>query len=389
MLSGCWDRLEIEERAVVLGIGIDEAEPGAERREAEISHLKGAFPPPKTGMIRITIQIAVPGRIPLGPGVGGEGGGGGQNTVWVVDAVGHTVDDALNNLQQRVAAPLFFGHLRIIVISETVAHKGTQDINDFFRRNPEVRRMNWMFVCKGLAFDVMKASPQLERVPTLYLVNTMDNSVKMGRFPNDFLGRFWSSSSAKGSEGYLPYLIIKGSGTMEVGGLAFFKNDKMAGLTKPLEIPLFMGLTGINVAGGQAFVNVPGTSQYVLFGGRNRSRKIQSKIINGKPHISLKIRIEGNILEKSNESVTFDNDVIKQIEEQLNKDAVKSYQALIKKTQEKGSDIFAFGEYIRGKYPQYWNREIKTKEKWQEMYKDLTVDISAEFNVRRIGMKAT
>ncbi|MDF2958294.1 MAG: germination protein Ger(x)C [Paenibacillus sp.] len=391
LLTGCWDRLEIEERAVVLGVGIDEAEPGEVSKEGEISHLKNAFPAPKTGLIRLTVQIAVPGRIPLGPGGmgGGAGGGGGQNTVWVVDGIGHTIDDALNNLQQRVSPPLFFGHLRVIVVSEAVAQKGIQNLNDFFRRNPEVRRMNWMFISHGMAIDVMKASPQLERVPSLYLMNTMDQSVKMGRFPNDFLGLFWSSSSAKGSEGYLPYVMLKGQSTMEIGGMAYFKNDKMVGLTQPLEIAMFMAITGVNVGGGQVFVQVPGTTQYVLFGARHRKRAIKAEIRNGKPHIKIDVHIEGNILEKANESINFQHDIITQIEKQLGKEATRAYRNLIKKTQEKGSDIFAFGEQIRGKHPQYWNREIKTKEKWQEMYEDLSVEINVEVNVRRIGMKAT
>ncbi|MCR8634742.1 Ger(x)C family spore germination protein [Paenibacillus radicis (ex Xue et al. 2023)] len=393
LLSGCWDRLEIEDRAVILGIGVDVSDRGAEVEEKEFFRMHGTLPPPKTGLLRITVQIAVPGRIPLGPGGGGGGagggGGGGQSTVWVVDSEGHTLDDAVNNLQQRVSAPLFFGHLRVIVVSEVFAQKGIENLNDFFRRNAEVRRANWMFICQGKAFDVMKASPQLERVPTLYLMNTMEQSVKMGRFPNDFLGVFWSATSAKGREGYLPYLVLKGQETVELGGIAYFKNDKMVGLTNTLEITLFMGLTGVNVAGGQGFVNVPGTSEYVLFGGRNRKTSFKTEIRNGKPHITVYVHIEGNILEKSNESVTLKHEVIKQIESQLQKDIVKSYQALVKKTQDKGADIFGYGEQFRAKHPQYWNREIKTKAKWQETYAELSVEIKADINIRRIGMKAT
>ncbi|MEW9668532.1 hypothetical protein [Ammoniphilus sp. 3BR4] len=76
-------------------------------------------------MIRLTVQIAIPGRIPLGPG---EGGGGGEKPVWVLDVVGHTIGDALSNLQQQVADRLFFGHLRVIAVSEAVAILGNVKI---------------------------------------------------------------------------------------------------------------------------------------------------------------------------------------------------------------------------------------------------------------------
>nr|WP_275983707.1 Ger(x)C family spore germination protein [Paenibacillus hamazuiensis] len=393
LLTGCWDRQEIEQRAVVLGIGVDESGENVEEREGEISHLKGSIPAPARGSVRVTLQIAVPGRIPLGPGGGGGGGqmggGGGQNTVWVVDGIGKTIDDALNNLQQRIAPPLFYGHLRVIVISEAVSKKGIQSLNDTFRRNPEIRRMAWMVVCRGQAADIMKVSPQLERVPTFYLMDAMDMSVKMGRFPDDFLGIFWSSSSAKGREGFLPYVLLKEKGMVQVSGMAFFKNDKMVGTTKPLEVAMYMGIIGENPAGGEGFVEVPGTKENMLFGARNRKSTIKATIKEGKPHIEVNIIIEGNILEKTSEQVTLSNDVIMEIEKELEARTKTAYQNLIKKTQEKGSDIFGFGEQIRAKQPRFWNREIKTKENWQNMYKELSVDLSVQMNIRRIGMKAT
>ncbi|MBD0379572.1 Ger(x)C family spore germination protein [Paenibacillus sedimenti] len=386
LTAGCWDRQEIEERAVVLGIGIDPAEPGAAEEEAQISHKKGALDIPEHGMIQLTVQVAVPGRIPLGPGAGGEGGG--KRTVWVVSGVGHTIDDAINGLQQRIASPLFFGHLRVIVVSEKVAQKGMQNINDYFRRNPDIRRMSWMFISKGSTTELMKASPQLERVPTLYLMTTMDQAVKMGRFPNDFLGLFWSSVSAKGKEGYLPYAELKGQDSLQISGLAYFRGDKLVGSAQPVDIILLMGIMGMNPAGGQAFVKIPGTSDYLEFSARSRKVFTKVDIQDGQPHVRVKIMLEGNIREKSTEEVKLDHTVIQTMEKQLNKDAQKAYLDLIRRTQEKGSDIFGFGEKVRARKWKYWDQHIKTKEKWQQMYPDIKVDLTVQVEIRRVGMKA-
>jgi spore germination protein KC len=391
LLTGCWDRLEIEERAVVLAIGIDEVENGSEVEVPQITNESDIFAPPNNQLVRVTVQIAVPGGIPLGPGEGGGGSSGvgsGQRSIWVVDAVGHTIEGALNNLQQRIAPPLFYGHLRIIIVSEAVARKGIDNLNDYFRRNPEVRRMNWMFVCKGKAIDLMKTSPQLERVPPLYLVSMMDQAVKMGRFPNDFLGLFWSASSALGKEGFLPYLSLKPQGTMEIDGMAFFVKDKMVGLTKPIEIPMYMGIMGMSPAGGQVYVQVPEMHNFVLFGGRARKSIIKSSIRDGEPHISIHTGIEGVILEKFSEGMPLDDRTIHLIERKLEHDALEGYRELIRKTQEKGSDIFGFGEIIRAKQWRYWNRHIGTEEAWREKYKTLDVDINVHIYIRRIGMKS-
>ncbi|MBX6395697.1 MAG: hypothetical protein IRY98_08245, partial [Alicyclobacillaceae bacterium] len=76
LLTGCWDRLEIEQRAMVLGLALDEASPQEVRRLGISTHLNR--PPQSTNIfpLRLTAQIAVPGRIPLGPGSDPGGGSG-------------------------------------------------------------------------------------------------------------------------------------------------------------------------------------------------------------------------------------------------------------------------------------------------------------------------
>ena len=71
--------------------------------------------------------------------------------------------------------------------------------------------MAWLMVSKGNAKNHMQAAPKLERVPALYLASTLDDAVKQGKFPSNYVGTFWSNSSKKGQEGFLPYIkIMKG-----------------------------------------------------------------------------------------------------------------------------------------------------------------------------------
>jgi len=390
LLTGCWDRLEIEDRAVVLGVSIDKAGPGAEKQEGEVTHLRGKFPTPRKDLIRVAVQIALPGRIPLGPGESGGGGGnkGAEQTVWVIEVVGHTIDDALMNLDQQISGRLFYGHLRVIVVSEAVARNGLQNLNDFFRRNPEVRRMAWMMISKGPAIQLMKAAPKLERVPTLYLMSTLDDAVKIGKLPTDYVGMFWSNSSKKGQEGFLPYVQIMKEQNIEIKGLAYFKGDKMVGATKPLEIAGYLGIKGINPAGYRAMLKVDGGGTVAVYA-THRESKIEARIKKGSPHISVSVRIELNLEEKMNEQVSINSsDILIKLQKEEEQSIYKVYKGLIKQTQEKQSDIFGFGEYVRAKQSQYWNRHIKTKERWQEMYKDISVDIKVDAHIRRVGMKA-
>ncbi|KIL37346.1 spore gernimation protein GerC [Cohnella kolymensis] len=385
LIAGCWDRSELDERALVLGISIDKADPETEKEEPDVSHLPGQEPLPAKDMIRLTAQLAVPGRIPLGPG--GQGGGaspGGSQTIWPLSVVGHSMSDAIANLQQQISSPLFLGHLRTIVVSEEIARKELKDINDYFRRNPEVRRTTWMMVSSGKAEPLMRSAPEIERVPTLYLMMTLEQAVKLGKFPQDFIGVFWSRSVKKGQEGFLPYVEVQKKDNILIQGMAYFKGTKMVGKPSPLEIAAYMGIKGES-PGGYQLVKIPGTKSQAVFAATQRKSKIDFKIVHGRPDFSVKVWIEGNINE-INADAHLNDDNIKDIERAEAKRVQKIYGDLVSNTQKDGSDIFGFGEYVRAKAPKYWNREIRTVEQWQNMYKDVSVHIQTMVRVRRVGM---
>lgn len=387
MLTGCWDSIEIEKRATVLALAIDQAEPGALEEEGEINHLRREVPVSEEKMIRLTAQVAVPGRIPLGPETGG--GGGEQEPVWILSVVGHTLEDAILNLQQELADEIFLGHLRVIVISNELAEKGVDRFNDILRRNPEVRRTTWVVVSKERASRYMEVQPELEKIPTLYLNSMIENAVELGKFPNDFIGLFWRAMSSKGRDAYLPYLEIKRENNIQIAGLAYFKGDQKAGIINPKQIGLFMGLTGHGEGGYGDFIPIPGTDEQILVHATKRKTKIKTAIKGGKPYVKVKIRYEVEIDEKDQEKIKIsDSRILEKLEKERSKGVITTAKSLIKKLQEEESDIFGFGEYIRAKHSGYWNKEVGNKKKWQEIYKDIDVQIECAYNIRRVGMKA-
>ncbi|AXF57433.1 hypothetical protein [Salicibibacter kimchii] len=174
----------------MLAIAIDEVD-GSEQEEDNIAHLEDT---PNTEMIRLTVQVAVPGEVPLGSPTGDEGE---IEPVWVLSVTGHSLEDAISNLQQEVAQPIFLGQLRVIVVNEDVAKEGVERFNESLRRNPQVRRNAWMVVSQEEAALYMDLAPALEAVPTLYLSNMVENAVSAGNFPEDYAGLFGEWSPAK------------------------------------------------------------------------------------------------------------------------------------------------------------------------------------------------
>ncbi|WP_309123390.1 Ger(x)C family spore germination protein [Paenibacillus sp.] len=397
LLTGCWDRLEIEERAVVLAIAIDVAGPEVVHKESMVKSkdqkIDEDIPVPEGKTVKVTAQIAVPGRIPLGPGgSSGSGGGssGGGNPVWVLESYGYTVDEAVQSLQQEVADRLFFGHLRVIVMSEEYARRGTGNLSDYLRRNPEVRRLAWLVVSKEEAAQYMRTSPQLERVPALYLLSTLDHAVQMGKYPLEVIGNFWIKMSSLGQEANLPYLEIQDQHNVRISGLAYFKGEKLIGTTDPLEIGLFMGLVGSEQGGYSSYVRIPGSEETAMFRVTNRRSKTHVSIKNGRPTAEVTIFLEGNITEASDQGKGNLNspEDLEKIGRELSDRFSDRYEQFVRLLQEEESDIFGYGEYIRAHESGYWNRHIRSKARWQSAFKDMEVRVNVSFDVRRVGQKA-
>ncbi len=379
-VTGCWDRLEIEDRGTILGLAIDPA--GTDVESATGNYAQGEG----TGY-KLTAQVAIPGRIPLGPGEGTSGSGS-QRPVWVVSTTGKTMSDAMNAMQKELADKLFLGHLRVIIVNQSLAKSpGLQDVQDFLRRNAEIRRLAWLLLSTGDANEAMEAAPKLERVPTLYLVGTMDHAVEMGKLPNVFLGNFWSVLSSKGQEPILPIISVKGEDRIETEGLAIFKGTKMVGDLGPLESAAFMEIMDQRKAGYGAAIPVPGDEAHsIIIRGSDRKTKIKLRAVHHKLSVDIYSRMEANIEERTG-NVAVDS-VISQVSAETSKFLTQGQDKLIQKTQDLGADIFGIGELVRGEQPEYWLHDIKTREQWDTVYARLPIRTHVKVYIRRQGMSA-
>lgn len=383
LLSGCWDRTEIEQRAAVLGIAIDL--PDGEQDALDVTHPPNVSTSPR---VSLTAYIAVPGRIALGA----EGGGGGQSgsaeekSIWPLQAAGENIADALANLQQKVAETLFLGHLRVIVVSKELAERGLADVNDYFRRSPKVRRTTWMMVSEKRAADLMSVAPPMERVPILYILQTMERAEDMGKLPRDFVGNFWTLESSDGQDGYLPYISKEGDSNIKINGLACFHGNKLAITSSPFEIMTLMEINGMNPAGYSIPVHTDdGVFEVTVF---RRLARIHTQIVNGVPVARVSIHLDVNISEKWKGTADLQNPAtISSIKQAVNDGVHRSCLAFIKKTQKNQTDIFGFGEHLRAAHPAYWQSKVRSKSNWEKLYPALKIDIKVTSRIHRMGMK--
>lgn len=369
-LAGCWDRLEIEDRATVVAVGLDP------------TGLRG---------LHLSAQIAIPGQIPLGPGGGAIGGDGitsPRQTVFVDASDGPTVDQALASLQHTLNNELFLGHVRIVFVNETLARRGLHDVIDFFHRSAAIRRTSWLVVTPGRAADATDASPAFSSVPGLFFTDMMEHYVNMGVLPPIFLGTFLVTSADQGQDAILPYLWVQGQGTRLLGA-AVFRGERMVDTLSTEALQAVEDVIGPRKGGQVLMVPVAGAP-----GSRARLRVIDRQahlrpgLAGGAPRVWVDVRLEANVEEEVG---------VQRLERPLEMEAVGQAAGTmvrddilraIRRTQADGADVFGLGELFRARYPGFFRREVRTKQAWETLwYPRLVPEVQVRVLVRRVGME--
>ncbi|MBT2758231.1 Ger(x)C family spore germination protein [Mesobacillus foraminis] len=168
LLAGCWDLKEIEQKAYVIGIGLDK---GKEEGTLEISYLIG------------------------NPEVGSQQSGGSSMeqpseliTINVADYI-----SARNIANSVIAREISYDLLRVILVSEELASD-----KDFLRfiygtvKDREIKRSTQLVVTKEKVGDYLKKNkPKMETRPHKYYEYMIDRGIETGIIPDSELHIFF------------------------------------------------------------------------------------------------------------------------------------------------------------------------------------------------------
>ncbi len=361
LLSGCWDRRELEERVNIMAIGIDNV-------------------PGKKELYKMTVQIPIPIKI---AGSGGQGGGSSESAVQVMSVTGRSMGDAIKNLQQRLNQRIFLGHTRVLAISEEVAKEGIFGILDGFRRDPQMRRLLWPIVVKGEASALLHIKPKLVQVPVVYLMDLIQTGSKTGLIPDQTLGNFYIQTSNKALQPFLNYVAV-GKNEVLWKGLAVFQKFKMLGHLDDIESWVLIQLRE-NKRGGDVVVPIPDkVDEFVTFRPHFVQTKLEIPHELGEHRAIFRCEVQGDIIETTSDpgfsKDQYISDMQKLIKSEMEKRASNMLQRLQKDFR---SDILELGMSLRAHhYRDYWQ-----KHDWEKDFPDFPIRIVYDIKIRRLGME--
>lgn len=368
--SGCWSRRELNYLAIVEAFGIDKV-----KGKEEIIGSQ---------------QIVRPAAAKAGGDTKGVGGGS-SSAVWILTARGETYFDAIRKGAMQSSRRMYYGHNKVIVIGEEAAREGVAGYLDLAGRDPELRPGVWVFIAKGVTAEEI-ISAQSEQNPIGAIV--LDGLAKLNRASSlnavihmeDFLKKV-SSETTDAYASRIEILKRKTVGDQEfvefkLSGASVFRKDKLIGWLEEKETRGMLWIIG-EVKSGIITVKAPDNKSIGLEI-LSANSKIKPEIRDGKLFIVVEVSEEANLGDSNSQMDLITPERIKELNRKQSDVIEEEIRSCLKITQKEYKvDLFGFGEAIHRTYPKDWEL---IKDKWEEIYPAIPVELVINTNINRYGM---
>lgn len=351
LMTGCYNYNELNDIAIISGLGID-MDNNNLKISALVANGQSLDSSTKEGNAQPTL----------------------------ITGSGKNFTEAIKDIESKSARDLYIGHLNIVIINEKVAYERLYDIIDPLFRDPETLKKYYIILSKGTTSEnILRTLSPLETLPAENTsLNIVTSKQNLGYSNEVFLSSFIYKILNMGLEPVLPTIVLEGNiegadniedlksskvdTTLKMGSLALFKDYKLVGFANIDESK------GINIINNEIDTLTITNKCY-----KNKNKYVVTQIDNIKSKINIisknKIEIEvkssGSINETNCDLNLKENDVIKKINKEVEKNIKNIINKGIKKGKKLDTDIFGFGNKIYKKYRKldydYKNLDIKVK----------------------------
>ncbi|RKN84784.1 Ger(x)C family spore germination protein [Paenibacillus ginsengarvi] len=371
VLSGCWNRRELNDLGILTGTAID-----------------------KVGdLYKLSVQIVVPGELAK------HGEMGRTTPVTMFTATAPTLLTAFRKLTETSPRKIYGAHIRVLVLSEAIAREGIADVIDLLTRDSEVRTDFYVMIAKGsTAENVLNILTTLEKNPSNKLFQALDTSAKeWAPTTRVTLGQLIEKLITEGINPVLTGVQVIGDPKLgdeiqsversepgakaRLTGLAVMRKDKLVGWLNEEESKGYNYITD-QVTSTAGYVSCPGGGMLTLETIRTDT-SLKARMEKGKPVIEIRMLDESNIAEANCDIQLNDMEVIRGLEEEQRLKKMELMKAAVRVVKEKYHvDIFGFGQAIYRSDPKAWKR---LKPDWESHFDNLKIVYDVKVHIRKIG----
>lgn len=367
ILSGCWDRTELKQLGIAVGVAVDKDADTGNYIFSSLMLRPAAFSAQSNSTSRSFEKVVTNGK---------------------------TIFEAIRKVNLEFDRIGFYGHNKIILISEELAKGGIMPILDSFQRGKEFREYVYICIVKNAeASEILDSTASAVTIlPAIHLRNLVDHTdIQFSSAKIDILN-FYKQALASGIApvvGVLEFEEDKFSKKhVKISGGGVFNKDKLVGYLNEKET------RGYRWGKGEvktAVISVPSPVDEERFDTvevRNVKSKIKPTIKGDEISFTISVSGEGIIAEQQStatfESPTERLNYSRKMEEKMKKIIEKEIKTAMEKAQKKlKSDIFGFGNALNQEDPKTWN---KVKKDWTERFTEVPYTVSVNFSVKTTGL---
>lgn len=366
-LSGCWDSFGLEDNYTVTGIGIDIDESSSDT---------------------ILVSFVGPGKPKSNTASASEP----QDTYFNIKASGDSILSATIQAQNKTNKNISINNLRVIVFSENIARKGIAKYIDSFIRNAQINPNTIVVVTNKTAKELLILKSELVSKIPMYIIDLLNSSdFKTNKsFYTLKEVNYALSSNYKGF--VIPYILLN-SEEKEITyeQVCLFKEDKMVDLFSESDTLSYFLLNGIfesdeysidNDHTGKPLKN--GSSFHLVLDKRKFDAIMTG---NNEINFNLNLKIKCTTIEKVNNNTVMNSENDKDSLQKKYETAISYFlkesiiKILDKLQKQYNVDSLSFGEYIRVKYPDFFDKII-----WQDEFAKAKFNVDISVKIENSGI---
>lgn len=376
LLSGCWDVVELNKRAIVSGIGVDWKE---EEKEYLVS-------------FQTVIADEISGKA-----------GRGATPISVYKASGKSVVEAMRNASRKVPRIISLAHTGLIIISDRVAREGIIDLFDYLDRDSDIRlNAEVLISTQGqTAEDVVSALTPIGKITAFALEQKIDlTSGQLGENFRIEVDDVIRGLLTPGGGPVVNGVMIEGSAE-NASKMETLKNAKAEGLAVISQMAVFKGDRLVS------WLNADESRGTVWIRNKMKITPIHLKLPDQDGEISLEvmrsktrlradlqdpanpiihIHVEPNFsIREVNSAIDLRNPAtMKLLEDAASKEIIRIMELAVRKSKEVNSDILGFGQAVERSDPSAWR---KMKNRWDQRFPRVQVKYHVRPVIRNSQMR--
>lgn len=385
LLAGCWNKMEIEEGAYVLALGVDEG---------------------RGGSLAITVVIAKPRAL-----AGKEGGSPEEPPVLITTVEAPGIAAATNILHGYIGRRVQFHHVQAVFVHEQLAREKGLVFLDEVARFRQLRETAFLIVTREPAAEFLqRVAPELDINPIKFIEQLTYHTRTSGTLPSasqisSFIAllnaeyqepiAYYAALSAEesGSETISPeresqieagVLPRSGGPAVEMIGAAVFRGRRMVGVLNGEEVRALLVLQN-RFQGAFDAVPDPGDPDefIILHVSRGRPTRIFVDRLGEKPSIRAYITLEAEVVGVPSGIDYALPDRQDELEQAIGQHVLQTMERLIEKTQRWESDVAGFGRHAVSAFPTVQTWEAYN---WPRRYAEAEITATVDVRLRRFGL---